>query len=303
MTDGHLTDDQLSSHLDGVSDTDLDERVAPSVDDHLAGCARCRERSATLGVVREVIKTPVPPLATEVRAASIAAVLGTAGVPGAGATGTHDAPLSLPRRRPHLLVGVAAAIVVLGTAVGVPLALSGRTTSAGSEASRSLGRPPQQGRHGSASAAGTDTLPDHFDALVANLGTVDSLDALRSKIEALTPSAATAAPTPQNSASSPANAKASTATTTTAGSAGSAPTGVDGQGTTGQFERCLPSAMHAAGAMTSVQSLATATFRGTPALVYVLGPGSGPSQTGGTGQSVVVVTARVSCRVLGTTHL
>jgi hypothetical protein len=46
-----------------------------------------------------------------------------------------------------------------------------------------------------------------------------------------------------------------------------------------------------------VQLLATATFEGTPALVYVFQPG-----TGTTVQSAVVV-AREGCKVLATTSL
>jgi hypothetical protein len=354
LTDGHLTDEELSSTLDGVADTDLDERVALSLGTHLAGCAPCRQRLAALQAVRELMlmQTPVPRLDPEARSASIAAVLRAAGVADAGeagagagaggaaattpggparhhdgadvaAAGGHDAPISLPRRRPQVLVGVAAAIVLLGTAIGVPVALSGKSTSASSEASGASGSAARQLHRSSqaqASAAGTLVLPDHLGALVANLGKVDSIGALRSKVAALAPHASAAVPTTQETVAAPTGPNATTATTATtaptaptatngptapagAGSAASTQTGVEGRATASQFEHCLSSAMHAAGPVKSVQSVATVSFRATPALVYVFEPGQSGSSTGGTTRSVVVVTAQVGCRVLGTTHL
>jgi hypothetical protein len=322
LTDGHMTDDELSSTLDGVADTDLDERVALSLGTHLAGCARCRERLAALEAVRELLHTPVPGLEPEARSASISAVLRAAGVadggdalaPAAGgaatapggparprdradgaAGGARDAPISLPRRRPQVLVGVAAAIVVLGAAIGVPVALSGggSSTSASSGASESATRQLPRSPQAHAPATGTLVLPGRLGALVVNLGKVGSIDALRSKIAALAPHASAAVPTTQETVTAP----------TGAGSAASTQTGVEGRTTTSQFEHCLSSAMHAAGPVTSVQSVATVSFRATPALVYVFEPGRGGSSTGGTARSaVVVVTAQVGCRVLGTTH-
>jgi hypothetical protein len=324
LTDGHLTDEQLSSHLDGVADPDIDERVVSSVAGHLASCARCRERLAALGVVRERLQEPVPRLATEVRAASIAAVLRSAAVADGGAPRTAaDEPSTLPRRRPQVLVGVAAAVLVLGAAIGVPVALSGKSPSANSEASGPAARRPAHTQNGSASATATDTLPDQFGAVIANLGTVDSVGALRSKVAALVPHASAAAPPttgsatpttgPMGAAATPAKpAPMATAATPGPGSGGAKQTD-DGQATASQLEHCLapaihalPSATHAAGPARSVQSVATATFKGTPALVYVLAPASGQASAGGPVGSVVVVTARATradCRVLGTTQL
>ena len=206
-------------------------------------------------------------------------------------------------------MGVAAAIVVLGAAIGVPVALSGKSTSVSSEASGSAARQPHQNPIRQAPGAGTLVLPDHFGALVANLGTVDSIDALRSKIAALAPSASAAVPTTQGTVTAPTGPNATTPTNgptapAGAGSAASTPTGVEGRATASQFEHCLSSAMHAAGPVNSVQSVATVSFRVTPALVYVFEPGQGGSSTDGTARSAVaVVTAQVGCRVLGTTHL
>jgi hypothetical protein len=317
-TDGHLTDEELSSTLDGVADPGRDEMVALSSGTHLAGCARCRERSAALQAVREFMQSPVPRLDPEARAASIAAVLRAAGVSDTGdagvADGAHDTPISLPRRRPQVLVGVAAAIIVLGAAIGVPVALSGgNSMSASSGASESAARQLHRVPQAQAPAAGTLALPDHFGALVVNLGKVDSIDALRSKLAALAPHASAAVPTSQPPLNAPTGPNATTATTaatatsgsTAAGGAGSAASTQTGEGraTTSQFEHCLSSAMHAAGPVTSVQSVATVSFRATPALVYVFEPGQGGASTGGAARSVVVVTAQVGCRVLGTTHV
>ncbi len=74
-----------------------------------------------------------------------------------------------------------------------------------------------------------------------------------------------------------------------------------------EFQRCLSSAMHAAGPTTSVQLVATAAFMGTPALVYVFQPSSSastsgsPSTSGDAARSAVVVTAVDGCRILVTT--
>ena len=79
MTDGHLTDEQLSSHLDEVATSDLDEKGAPSTAEHVATCVPCRQRLSALEAVRDVVHTPVAPVAPEVRAASIASILRAAG--------------------------------------------------------------------------------------------------------------------------------------------------------------------------------------------------------------------------------
>jgi hypothetical protein len=59
----------------------------------------------------------------------------------------------------------------------------------------------------------------------------------------------------------------------------------------------------AAGLHRAVQALATATFRGAPALVYVFMSASDGSVTGKAARSVVVATARAGCAVLGTSSL
>ncbi len=75
-TDGHPTDEQLSSLLDGAAGfavdagTDADgerhEDGGPDLAEHLAGCGECRARMAVLEAVRDLVRTPVPPVAPDV---------------------------------------------------------------------------------------------------------------------------------------------------------------------------------------------------------------------------------------------
>jgi hypothetical protein len=319
MTDGHLTDEQLSSHLDGVSARDPDEKVAPSIADHLATCAPCRRRLAALGAVRERMRTPVEPVAPEVRAASIASVLRAAELDpsGAGARSeagvaepdeVHAAPIVMARRRPQVLVGAAAAVLVLAGAIGIPIALSGRSTSGGSEASG----PARATASAPAGVNGTSGLSQHVTSAVSDLGPLESVGALRSRVDGLFPAASSAAPTGQPgtasvpAASPPAPPAAVAPTPSGSGSQDLNNTFGASPAMTTQFERCLSSATRAAGSASpaspaspakTLQLLATATFKGAPALVYVFQPGTGPDV-----QSAVVV-ARDGCKVLATTSL
>ena len=357
MTEGHLTDEQLSSHLDEDAAIDVHETAASSNREHLAGCAPCRQRLATLGAVRDRLGMPVPPLSAELRAASIATVLRRAGADtpnadasvaaaavdvgatgagatGAGATGAggtgaggtgidtsargpgaHREPIRIPRRRPQVLVGAAAAALVLVALVSIPLALSGQSTSsstasAPNAAAKSI--PGPGGTDHRAGASGAKSFSANATATVPGLGNVSSLDVLRSRVASVVSERSpTAAPAPQgvsNSASAPSANSATNATSATS-AAGEASEGEGlykvepGQGTPSQFERCLSSAMHAAGHARTLKFLAVASFRGTPALVYLFSPSSGGSSTAQAAQSAVVATARDGCKVFGTTYL
>jgi hypothetical protein len=314
MTDDHLTDEQLSSHLDGFPGVDLDETVSASASfgAHLAGCSPCRERLAALESVRaRLMQAPVPPVAPDVRAASIESVLRRAGEgrPDAVPPSPSDvhkqnpdliripSPIPMPRRRPQVLVGAAAAVLVLAAAVGVPLALLGQgsSDSVQSRASATAGpsvRRPAPADH-SARASGTYGLSKGATATVYALGPLSSVDGLRSRVAALSSQEfSAAAPEPQSAA----NATAPTASGTSKTSAVSGATPI-------QFERCLASAVHTAGSTTIVRLLATATYKTTPALVYVFEPAPSGSATENAGRSAVVVTARQGCRVLATTRL
>jgi hypothetical protein len=316
MTEAHLTDEQLSAHLDAESGIDDDETVAPSLHGHLDGCDQCRRRLAALGAVRSRLAAPVAAVSPEVRAASIASVLRRAGevvadtgdaahAGGARRVGgappvsgePRREPVQIPRRRPQALVGAAAAVLVLA-AVGVSLALSGQTTSSSSSAAKASAAStavPNAGKTASGTSAGS-----------SGLGDVSSLGVLRSRLAAVLGTTTAA-----GSASRPGASPTPTASTPSI-AMGSAATGAGTQGlytvepgqqTPSQFERCLTSATRRAGPGRTLRFVDVASFRGTPALIYVFGPSSGRAPTGTAAPSAVVATARAGCRVLGTTSV
>ncbi len=333
QTGGHLTDEQLSSHLDGVSGLP-GEMAGSDKGEHLVGCVRCRERMAAFEAVRDVMRTSVPSPAPDVRAASIAAVLrgaedvhvgagvddaATRSAGGSKSVGSGDAPIPIwARRRPQALAGAAAAVLVLGLGIGVPLALSGRSTTGGSAESATArgpnappGGPQQHGQAGS----GTSGLSKLANAPVSDLGALDSVNALRTRAEALLPlgspapinapaaTAVTGAASPPGAGSTSGSASAPAPAPAPTSSLGGEFSPAAASATISLFEQCLSSATHAAGTGRSVQSLGTAEFKGTSALVYVFVPVSSGSSTGNAARSEVVAMARDGCRVLATTSL
>jgi hypothetical protein len=332
VTDGHLTDEQLSSHLDGMSGLDRDDGADQEVGEHVAACAECRERLAGLEAARELVRTPVPVLAPDVRAASIATVLREAeGATVDDPSHAHPAKAPVPvwtPRRPRVLVGWAAAALVLAVAVGVPLALSSHGASSNSSASApstpaASAASAQQHR---ASASGTAGLSVKGYVVISDLGTFSSLGELRSRVTTalsmdVAGSRSGAAPSPQGAAPTTTGPLAATTTTgapgvaaTTATTATTSATATTGAGSSGQstfngaaalgtFARCLSPAIHAAGSNRTVQFVANAEYRGSPALVYVFRPTSGGSAPETGAHSLAVVTARDGCRVLGTTPI
>jgi hypothetical protein len=329
VTDGHLTDEQLSSHLDRMPGLDRDERAGQKAGEHLAGCAECLHRLAGLESARDLVRTPVPAVAPDVRAASIASVLRAAegaSVDDRSQAHPADAPVAMwTPRRPRVLVGSAAAALVLAVAVGIPLALSSRGASSNSSASApstpaasAASAPPHR-----ASASGTAGLSGKGYVVISDLGTVSSLGELRSRVTTalsmdVAGSLSGAAPAPQGAAPTTTGplaatttpgapgAAATTATTSATGTTGagsSRQSTFNGAAALGTFARCLSPAIHAAGSNRTVQFVANAEFRGSPALVYVFQPRSGGSATGAGAHSVAVVTARDGCRVLGTTTI
>ncbi|HXQ91002.1 MAG TPA: hypothetical protein VN768_05535 [Acidimicrobiales bacterium] len=318
MTDGHLTDEQLSSHLDDVAHVgDVSAAAAADAGEHLATCAQCGGRLAALEAVRDRMRTPVAPVDPEVRAASIAAVLRAAQEVAPARRTAPDVVAPSARRRPQVLVGAAAAVLVLAAAVGVPLALSSSGTLGGSAASAPVGpsrSPGSPGSSGSEKASNTHGPSNSVADAVGDLGTLDSVGALEARVDAVlsrdfaaTPSGAAA------SAATPTTTTASGTPTTTAGPAGVAPTATPGPVPptppipTGLFDRCLSSATAAAGAGRTLQLLATATFKGTSSLVYVFTATSARGATANAARSVVVVSAPNTndngCRLLASTPL
>ena len=299
-TDPHLTDDELSALLDHAL-----EGAAPRR--HLQGCASCRGRLARLDGARLLVRTPVAPVPASLRSSSIRAVLDAVAGPPAPAPATPPEAARDVRgpavirvlRRPRVLVGAAAALL-LGAAVATPLALSGSgTTSSGSTASRRL---PDAGRRAPAGPATTGKPGAPSDALapaplaqasgtgsagalgglgVTDFGVASSVGQLRPAL-AVPASAATTSP---GSASAPQEA---------------APHGAATPVTV--FDACLPAASAAAPGR-AVRQLGTATVGGSPALVYVFGPPVTGSPTGRAAPGLAVVTGRGGCTVLGTTTL
>ena len=296
-TDGHLTDEELSSHLDGVVESDLDSSgVSSSVRDHLAGCGPCRQRLETLGSVRARLRASVDVVDPEVRAASIEAVMATV-------MATVDV---VPRRRPQVLVGAAAAVLVLAAAVGVPLALVGQSSSSSTRASAPTS-PVNRAQAGPAhrvDGSAAPRLSESDTANVSDLGPLSSITRLRSQVVSDTQGEfSTAAPEPQGTQGTAGSLPSASANANPNGEAsGSATHAATPAATPAQFERCLSSALNAAGATRTVRLLATATFKGTPALVYVFRPVPDASPTANPSRTAVVATARDGCKVLATTY-
>ena len=299
------------------------EDGGPKLAEHLAGCAECRARMAVLGAVRDLVRTPVAPVPPHVRAASIAAVLresdaaladadadadADAGI-GAGTgvgAGRPSGPTPIKgRRRPLVLVGSAAAVLILAAAVGVPLALSGRTTSGGSTASTAAEASRGAASGGVASGAphggsslGTSALSKFANAPVTDLGPLDSVEALGAGAASLGLRNSAATP---NAAAVPGTAGA--APTVPGSSVGGAFAPLPTSSTISAFERCFSSAVRSAGAGRTVQALATAEFEGTPAFVYVFQTVSAGSTPANSARPFAVATAQTGCRVLGTSSI
>ena len=310
MTELHLTDEQLSSHIDRTgSGAHVEPEIGadrPLVDEHLLTCDACRARLVKFDAVRGLIGQPVAPVSSEVRGAAVASALqeGTvasnrdsggdenrerpAPVHGRGARLGPPTPVRLPgRARPRVVAGVAAALVLAG-GLGAALSL-GRSSSSNSAAtatgrsSASAGYTPSNIQHDSTGEPG----------FVGDLGAVGSsvqLELLlspsvdRLKQSSASPSAGSTLRAPGFSAQGPAN------------SAGA------GSSALSHVAACLSTAVHATNGRRTLELTATANYRGTPAVVFLFGTVSGATQ-GSAVRSLAVVTAAAGCRVLVTTSL
>ena len=310
MTELHLTDEQLSSHIDRTgSGAHIEPQIGadrPLVDEHLRMCDACRARLVMFEEVRGLIGQPVAPVSSEVRAAAVASALqeGTvasvresggdedrgrpAAVEGRGARLEPPTPVRLPgRARPRVVAGIAAALVLAG-GIGAALSLgrSSSSNSATTGAARSMasaGYPPSNIQHGSTGEPG----------FVGDLGAVGSSVQLQLR---LSPSNDRLK---QSSASSSAGAALGSPGFSTQGPANSAGAG----GTAlSHVAACLSTAVHATNGSRTLELTATANYRSTPAVVFLFGAVSGATQ-GSAGRSLAVVTAAAGCRVLVTTSL
>ena len=324
--DRHLSEEELSDRLDRAVGADAgagatDGTFVTGSDSHLAACARCRGQLAALERARAALRVPVPAVEPSVRAAAIATAL--ASVPVEGDVGsvpserpTPPVPISVGRRRWVQAVGAAAVVAVLAAGLTVTALHGGssghRSTASGAAHSSASGRAsaasapvPFKLTFGPAGEQ-SDQLQQNGTPSARALGDLGPITSAADLRGVLASNLASAAPAPQSAATTPAT--PSTAATSAPGQAASTPSvtpnsesvyGAVAPGDGHALELCVAAAYNAvrsAGTVGAVEELATARYRGTAALVYIIA-GSGP------GPDHVVAVARGTCRVLVTTSL
>jgi hypothetical protein len=292
MTHHHLTDEQISAFIDGESADDAEQ---------IAQCETCLVRRDQLEEARDLLRVPVTPVAPAVRSAAVAAALagaqaGTELEAAASQGGSAVGDLSRPRRRRPSgdLVGtVAAAVVVLGLAVGIPVGLShgGGSSPTASSAARAAPHGPEKtaptlhpaSTGSSASGTGTQPIPD--------LGSFSSTSSLRNRLSV----------EQQLKALRPGPVDAGSATTENSTSDQAAPPAFATAGLPAASATCVADARAVVGSTDRLLLVATARYRNIPALVVVV---QAPvTATATTASRPVVVVARTDCRVLAVTHL
>lgn len=285
MTHPHLSDEQLSAHLDGEAG---DERAAGL---HLASCPDCARRRAVLDRASALVRTPVGPVPPGAAVSAVRAAV--AEVAEARSPGVASAQRgSWWTRRPRVLAGVAA--VIAAAAVAVPVSLSGghgtqQVSSAAKAAPSAHAAKPSSNSTGASAPTSsrepTQTLQQPAGtagASPADLGTLSSVVALRSRLTtALSGNGSAAFATAGRTAEDAPEASAAPAASAAA-SAGS--------------EACEPAALRVAGTTHAVELVAVATYEGVPALVVVVRPS--PRTSGAVLAPVAVVVARSGCRLL-----
>jgi hypothetical protein len=276
MTHAHLSDEQLSAHLDGER-PDGPSPATPDggIEADIAGCDVCRDRRAALADTRALLRRPVAPVAPSVRAAAVEAALATGlgTEAGPGSVSTLLPRPKRPARATGVLVGVAAAAAVLVVAVGVSLGLS--HTGSGPAASSAMAHAPARAAAPEPTTTSPGGLPD--------LGSVSATN-LRSRIAPVVDSQnhVTGTSAGSSDAGVPGQENA-TAAPTSSSSSPAAPAG------------CVASAQQAAGTAGYPELVATATYARMPAYVFVV-PVGGASST--TSEDEAVVVAESGCRVL-----
>jgi len=160
MTELHLSDERLSARLDALEVAAPSD--APAIEEHLAACRACRERLEVLAFAKRLVATPVAPVPAVVRSQAVAAALAVGDLDGHGAPtdgGSADGASPAAARpmrprwyhRPQVLVGAAAAAVLIAVGVAVPVALNGKSTSISASAQH---HPQRSTTHGAASTLG-----------------------------------------------------------------------------------------------------------------------------------------------------
>lgn len=294
MTHEHLSDEQLSAHLDGEAPEVPSAASAQSFEAEITACDACRERLTALSGVRDLLRLPVEPVSPSVRAAAVETALAE-GLSdeqdrGSKATRTAVAPTRAirPARPPRVLVGAAAAVAVLVVAVGVSLGLTHSNTPTASSAARAS-------VHGSATSSGVRPTAASPSTGLAALGSVASPQTLSRR---LAPLLARVKATSSSADSAPAAANNSDAFAP--GAPGVSSAGAARAGTVpASFSPCVAAARQASDPSGTVVLVATATYRQTPALVVVL-QAVGPSSSQG---RIAVVVGRSGCHVLARTTL
>ncbi len=311
MTHAHLTDEQLSAHLDGEPDDGAAPASEPvdDVEAQIATCGVCRERLAALSAARTLVRLPVVPVPPSVRAAAVEAAISEAFAPDDVAATAPTVAVLTPRRvrQSRVLVGTAAAAVVVVAAIAVPLGLShGSSPSAQSAAVATT--TPHSSDQRAATPSAAPSAADHgvtstTAAGIRNLGTVTSAGELRSRLTPVVASLGSG----KGASSDAFSAAGAPSTTEAAASSGFALNGT----VPAAYARCVTVARGAAGVAATLTLVATVTYAHTSALVVVVHPTAGSSTAGppttgsstaGSG-SLAVVVARSGCRVLARTTL
>lgn len=315
MTEQHLTDERMSAHLDEVDEIGRAiETWTDEVEQHLVSCASCRRRFEALGSASRLVAMPVDSVSPGTRAHVVAQAIrsGLGDSPLAStepdlgsATRKEAVPLELlaegPRdrqdlevaaarrmptpwyRRKQVLVGVAAAVVVLGVALPVVLSSQSSPTST---AARSGSSPPQKdsGVAGTANPQGAgygpgagssspspgatpDQAPLYNSSALPDLGRVSSVDQVVARLGQAGDSVS---------------------------SAGSTRTAFGTE--VARFSSCVISTRsEVIGGQYGPGLVATATYQGRAALVMEFWP---TASTPAVGKSMVAVSSASTCQLL-----
>jgi hypothetical protein len=293
MTHEHLNDEQLSAHLDGERAADPLTAGAPdaTVESEIDACERCRARLAALAEARALVRRPVIPVLPTLRAEAVAAAVAE-GLRTDQSSGQAPAVLSLGARRRSrstgLVVGAAAAAAVL---VAVVVAVGATHTSTPSASSASPASTAASAPHRSAAQAPAPTDEKAAATAVPDLGSINSVQALRSGLAGVTDFSAT------NGQVKGGQSTAGSAIT----SSPSPAAGVAVPTTMAASSPCLTAAPAEAAVSGTPTLLATVTYDHVPALVLAA-EGTGASSTPSPSRLIVVV-ARTGCRILARTTL
>jgi hypothetical protein len=291
MTHEHLTDEQLSAHLDGepvniqpTADGPPDAAVHDgTVEAEITACETCRTRLAALAGARALVRLPVTPVLPSVRAEAVAAAMAE-GRRTDQDRGQAPAVLSRqPRRKPRsagIAIGAVAAAAVL---VAVGLSLGASHSNAPSAASSAVAGAPHR-----SAALGAVPTTEEPAAAVPDFGSISSIQALRSGLAGVPDfSAANQQPTSNDS--------------TAATAAPSKSALVPEASTVPASSPCVMAAPDKAGTSGTPTLVATVTYDHVPALVVVIDASASSSTT--SSSRLVVVVARTGCRILARTSL